>query len=101
MKTLSLALLALLASPAATSTSHHPLILLRVSPDRRGIDVQRPGDTVPRHVGILATCGTPTVGDRHVRWLEQREDIVLVGYGKHCVASVSMRDLTTVCSGCD
>ena len=101
MKLLSFTLLTLLLSSTTLSASSNSLTVLRISKDKRAIEVQRYGDLKTIRIDVLAKCGVPEIGDPEIRWFEQRHDMVQVVYGKHCSAKVLLRNLVTVCSGCD
>jgi len=101
MKQLSLALLVLLLSSATIAASSHALIVLRVSKDKRAIEIQRVADQKPTRISVLEKCGNPAVGEPQIRWFEQNSDVLSVGYGKHCSARLVVSSLELTCSGCD
>ena len=101
MKIVALALLVASLPVPCSAGPGDALKVLRISADQRALELQRLGDGKPQRIEVLEKCGVPAVGDPTIRWFEPNRDTVRVGYGKHCVASVSIRKLTVDCSGCD
>ena len=100
MKVVGLAFLAL-SLLTACAASQNELRLLRVSDDKQALELQRSSDSNPQRVEVIAKCGLPEVGDPTIRWLKPSHEAVQVGYGKHCVATISIDTLKVACSGCD
>ena len=74
---------------------------LTVSRDERDIEIQRASDPEPVRVPVLDRCGDPLVGEPRIRNIQRKKDNVIVTYGKHCTAKVSLKTLAVECSGCD
>ena len=52
-------------------------------------------------VPVLDRCGDPAVGQARIRHIEHRGGEVIVTYGKHCSAGLSLKDMALECRGCD
>lgn len=77
------------------------LLVLRVSPDGRALDIQRSADASVQRVDVIAKCGVPKVGEPRIRDFKKRGAAIAVTFGKHCFAEVSLADLSVRCTGCD
>jgi hypothetical protein len=77
------------------------VLVLRVSGDRRSVEVKRTMDSDIRHFDVLAKCGVPAVGEPMIRDLNLSGSVVHVTYGKHCFADLALRELALRCVGCD
>jgi len=72
-----------------------------VSADGSDLLIKRSSDTAPVRVPVLDRCGNPAVGEARIRNIEKTRSEVIASYGKHCWASLSLKDLVLECSGCD
>ena len=86
---------------AATAATHAPLWDLGISKDGRALEFRRSTDAKVQHIDILAKCGVPAIGKPRIGWFKRDAGSVNVVYGKHCFASVAIKDLTVSCTGCD
>lgn len=86
------------AASAYTST---PLPELWISQDGRALEFRRNTVSQAQSVDILRICGMPVVGEPRIISFSRDADHVDVTYGKHCLASVSIKDGAVKCIGCD
>jgi len=74
---------------------------MRMSADRRAVELYRDGDRELHRADVLDKCGPPEVGEPKIRDIRRGGAGILVTYGKHCWADVSVADLSIRCVGCD
>ena len=72
-----------------------------VSKDGRALEITRPPESKAVRVPVLDRCGDPVPGPARIRDVQVDKDKVVAGYGKHCVATISLRTLAIECTGCD
>jgi len=72
-----------------------------ISSDCRAVVVKRASDKEAITVPVLDRCGNPVVGPPKIRRLGFVKGDLVATYGKHCWATISMKTLEVVCSGCD
>ncbi len=74
---------------------------VNVSGDKRALMVKRAANSAPVVVPVIDRCGTPLIGEPGIRDVRMETGKVVVTYGKHCGATVSLQDLRLTCGGCD
>ncbi len=74
---------------------------MRMSRDRRAIELYRDGDLDLHRVDVLGKCGPPEIGEPRIRDIRRAGPVVYVTYGKHCAATIGVADLSVTCTGCD
>ena len=72
-----------------------------MSRDGRALEIQRASDHAPVRVFVLDQCGDPGAGEARIAQPQLTKESVIVRYGKHCTATVSLKTLGVECTGCD
>jgi hypothetical protein len=99
---LTLPILACVASSyAVATTTETTLSGLGISKDGRALELRRSTGAKIQRIDILAKCGVPFIGAPRISGFKRDEGLVNVIYGKHCFASVAIKDLAVKCIGCD
>lgn len=75
--------------------------MMRMSKDRRAVELYRDGERDLHRADVLDRCGPPGIGEPKIRDIRRAGPLVHVTYGKHCFAEVTVADLSIRCTGCD
>jgi hypothetical protein len=58
-------------------------------------------DSVVWRINVIDSCGVPKVGEPEIRVLYLKDNFVNIVYGKHCYASIRIRNGKLTCGDCN